>query len=526
MTFGPPFGTNVKPPTDRNLRGLENVLLVLSTRIQSITKWHFLGYSCPTVTKTRYHRSEIKEVNDISFIKSYVLERLGYIPVFFFLVVLFGSQDYPGPYRNVETGLLILYHLLSGCSVADMGRFVPRNSFYALYRAFYIKNGAMLSEVVINRLTEMFSNVKIRVLCATHINPSEFKHVTLLLDGHDTRAWYLRSGDDHGSSYSYKLKKGGFRTNNDGSMLASIELKDLVTKWDCIGLDGGYTLYVPGIIAPNSYLTSKNFLCPIRKSRATTLSQDEDRYNKSFGSFRSKIEATFGELAHVFNRLSGKSVIRVSDIDTFTIQLKLACLLLNIKRFVSLGGVSSTAIHTFWLQDGFDYGNDGLSTADDVLDSTISDKVQDAESMRALQEQFLSLSLSEQTRNLVEYKNSRDSEEILADHYEEILDVANILDKRVHMRLAHFGGWSDFTEIFVDNVVFWCTTMYYLARNGNEIGSYVQKIRAAFSRYLDHAMFVVMYVCSGRCPDDSVIPADFHRIKGGHPELKSLRLFL
>ncbi|KAL1933519.1 hypothetical protein VTP01DRAFT_7609 [Rhizomucor pusillus] len=55
--------------------------------------------------------------------------------------------------------------------------------------------------------------------------------------------------------------------------------------------------------------------------------------------------------------------------------------------------------------------------------------------------------------------------------------------------------------------------MYYLAKNGNEIGSYVQRIRAAFSRYLDPAMFVVMYVCSGRCPDDSVIPDEFHAIK-------------
>lgn len=76
-----------------------------------------------------------------------------------------------------------------------------------------------------------------------------------------------------------------------------------------------------------------------------------------------------------------------------------------------------------------------------------------------------------------------------------------------------YEGWSDFTDIFVDNVVFWCTTMYYLAMNGNEIGSYVQRIRAAFSRYLDPAMFVVMYVCSGRCPDDSVIPDEFHAIK-------------
>lgn len=65
---------------------------------------------------------------------------------------------------------------------------------------------------------------------------------------------------------------------------------------------------------------------------------------------------------------------------------------------MSLGGVSSSATHTFWLQDGFDFGNDGLSTVglhDDVVDSTISDKVQDAESMRALQGQFLSLSLSD-----------------------------------------------------------------------------------------------------------------------------------
>ncbi|KAL1925909.1 hypothetical protein VTP01DRAFT_7248 [Rhizomucor pusillus] len=553
-------------------------------------QWQFLGYSWPTVTKTRYHRSEIKEVNDISFIKSYVLDRLGYIPVFFFLVVFFGSQEYPGPYRIVEKGLLILYHLLSRCSVADMGRFVPRSSFTHCVVRFYIKNGAMLSEVVTNCLVEMFSNVKIKVLCATHINPSEFKHLTLLLDGHDTRASYLRSGDDHGSFYSYKLKKGGLRSqfcidvngkvifvsdaspcaaNNDGSMLASIELKDLVTKWDSIGLDGGYTLYVPGIIARNSYLTSKNFVCPIRKSRASTLSQDEDRYNKSFGSFRSKIEALFGELGHVFNRLNGKSVIRVSDIDTFTIQLKLAYLLLNIKRFVSLGGVTSTAIHTFWLQDGFDYGNDGLSTANDVLDCTISDKVQDAESMRALQEQFLSEEIPTdhyEGRHIASHRGARHTRQYrvrwtgytatddnwvsaedfadssLVDEYEARMEtrtrqtrpVSKVCPRQSHpwytsSKVEHlsdthgvnfvqhatgaFEGWSDSTDIFVDNVVFWCTTMYYLARNRNEIGSYVQKIRAAFSRYLDPAMFVVMYVCSGCCPDDSVIPADFHRIK-------------
>lgn len=55
-----------------------------------------------------------------------------------------------------------------------------------------------------------------------------------------------------------------------------------------------------------------------------------------------------------------------------------------------------------------------------------------------------------------------------------------------------YEGWHDFTDIFVDNVVFWRTTMYYLAKNGNETGSYVQKVRAAFSRYLNPALFVVI----------------------------------
>lgn len=120
----------------------------------------------------------------------------------------------------------------------------------------------------------------------------------------------------------------------------------------------------------------------------------------------------------------------------------------GIKRFVSLGGVSSSATHTFWLQDGFDFGNDGLSTVelhDDVVDSTISDKVQDAESMRALQEQFLSLSLSEQTkqtRHLLEYKDSHDEEGIPANHYE----VSHIVNHRGPKHARQYRvRWAGYT---------------------------------------------------------------------------------
>ncbi|KAI7873436.1 hypothetical protein K492DRAFT_111394, partial [Lichtheimia hyalospora FSU 10163] len=171
-----------------------------------------------------------------------------YIPVFFFLVVVFGCDNYPGPYRHVDKGLLILYHLLSGCSIAEMG-----------------------------------------------------------------------------------------------------------SPTDCVGLDGGYTLFITSILASNEHLAKHNFVHPIRRTRNGDLSSDESKYNEVFGSFRSKIEAVFGELGHLCNRFDGKSVIKVGDMDGFELQLKLACLLLNMKRFVSLGQVSPQPHHTSWVQQDFDF---------------------------------------------------------------------------------------------------------------------------------------------------------------------------
>ncbi|SAM04094.1 hypothetical protein [Absidia glauca] len=83
-------------------------------------QWSFVDSDWPTITKSKYHRTTLKEIPSIGMVKEKVLQRLGVIPVFFFLVVLFGTQDYSGPYRNVEKGLLLLYHLLTGCSMADM----------------------------------------------------------------------------------------------------------------------------------------------------------------------------------------------------------------------------------------------------------------------------------------------------------------------------------------------------------------------------------------------------------------------
>ncbi|KAI8328845.1 hypothetical protein BC941DRAFT_488235, partial [Chlamydoabsidia padenii] len=174
------------------------------------------------------------------------LQRLGVIPVFFFLVVLFGTQDYSGPYRNVEKGLLLLYHLLTGCSMADMEQFIPKSSFHQLHKEFYEKRSSELSRMMRKMLSSMFSNVKIRILSAMQKNPTEFRHVTLMLDGHDTRASYR--GESSATMYSYKFKKSGFRTQVCMDINNMILFVSDSFPCHCIALDGGYTQFISQLL--------------------------------------------------------------------------------------------------------------------------------------------------------------------------------------------------------------------------------------------------------------------------------------
>ncbi|KAF8519071.1 hypothetical protein JB92DRAFT_2711411, partial [Gautieria morchelliformis] len=81
-------------------------------------------------------------------------------------------------------------------------------------------------------------------------------------------------------------------------------------KLDCIALDGGYTQYLAKITSTTE-LDMLNFCIPIRKSKGIDLSNEEKIFNKTFGSFRSKIEASFGELVTTFKKLSNEGGIRV-----------------------------------------------------------------------------------------------------------------------------------------------------------------------------------------------------------------------
>lgn len=424
--------------------------------------WKFLSVGWPVLEKNKYHRTDTKEVKDIGYVKTTVLQRLGYIPVFFFLVEFFAKDEYPGPYRGVDKGLLVLYQLLTGVSIAQMARFIPSSSYHAISNAFYVKHGEKLNSMLDKCLATMFSSTKGRIICARHNNPEGFKHVTLMLDGHDSRATYINGGD-RSMFYSYKLKKSGFRTqvcidvngmvlfvsnsapcasNNDGSMLAGINLKRKVGKYDCIALDGGYTLFVDRVIDTNPYLGKHNFVLPIRKQRGVSLTVEEAKYNKVFGSFRSMIESTFGDLGALFERFNGKSVIRVTDMATFTVQFKLGCCLYNLKRFVEAGHVSYTEQHTAWMQPGFDYpsGVSSRSVYDVIEDiSTITDKAEEAQAIGNLQEHFLSLDINDEEEDLP----VSEDEELPDTHY----DVECIVKHRgPKHRREYFVKWVGYSK--------------------------------------------------------------------------------
>lgn len=79
-----------------------------------LNEWSFLTNDWQKILNIYKHRTELKNIKEIKEIKKELVEKLGYISIFFFLTVLYTNKEYPGPYIEVEKGLLLLYQLVSG----------------------------------------------------------------------------------------------------------------------------------------------------------------------------------------------------------------------------------------------------------------------------------------------------------------------------------------------------------------------------------------------------------------------------
>ncbi|KAG2217192.1 hypothetical protein INT45_005401, partial [Circinella minor] len=88
--------------------------------------WMFLELNWPIINNKFKHRTEIKHVKYIDKIKDILLKKLGYTAVFFFLMVLYTNKEYPAPYFEIEKGLFLLYHLVSGIAGSDIEKYLPQ----------------------------------------------------------------------------------------------------------------------------------------------------------------------------------------------------------------------------------------------------------------------------------------------------------------------------------------------------------------------------------------------------------------
>lgn len=383
-------------------------------------QWTFFDSGWPTMTPATNHRSSYKQIGHMEEIKKILYKRLGAIPVYFFLVAIWPKHRYAGPYRELDKGLVILYHLVKGLSMEDMAPHIPKSSFHAIYAVFYKTEYSSHNKLISNCLGTMFSTIKIRLLSAKQNNPALFKHVTLHVDGHDTRAKYI--GATTADMYSYKLKKSGLRTQvvmdcngmavfvskcapcrnfADGTMLLAMKMERKMHKLDCIAFDGGYPQFIPRLL-DNTTLTPQNFAHPYRKKKGQSLTAEEVAYNATFGSFRSGMEALFGELGSTFEKHNNRKPVLVDKKETYNLQLKLCFLLLNIKKMVAMLKMHEEPIHTAWCRDGFEYpatDNDDVEQPLEYVE--VSSLVEDGNAMAKLQQEFLGLDIGDEDTTMV-----------------------------------------------------------------------------------------------------------------------------
>ncbi|KIJ40794.1 hypothetical protein M422DRAFT_49007 [Sphaerobolus stellatus SS14] len=141
---------------------LEIALLKEFNNLMEEKYWDFLSMEWPYIKPKKYHRTDLRAVPNIDEVKKLLLKRLGPIPVFFFLTVIFPTKNYPGPYRPLEKGLLLLYHLVKGCSLEDMRRFITPSTFNDILSSFYKKDKGVnnaLEDLISKKLHNMFSNI-------------------------------------------------------------------------------------------------------------------------------------------------------------------------------------------------------------------------------------------------------------------------------------------------------------------------------------------------------------------------------
>lgn len=421
-----------------NQEEYEKLRDLLKIEIDNIVldKWNFLNKDWCIINKKFKHRTELKEVRDIGHVKNRLKNKLGHISIFYFLNELFTNCEYPGPYLEIDKGLLLVYHLLEGLTHSEINKdHMPSATFSEIYKRFWVANYDILNKKVDEALLKMFSNIKIRILSSKIKSPKHFKHVTMMLDGHDTRLDYNKIDVSKLKKWSYKLKTSGIRTqvlidinemviacsksqlcgdSADGPMFLNMKIYNKIHNSDCIALDGGYPLFLNQFyelcITKGYELSDKNFIYPIRKEIGIDLNAQEVHFNKVFGKYRNTVENQFRELTKTFKRFSkNNSIIKTNDYKYINLQLKTALLLRNIKRFSEKFNIITQPHHKLWENSHFEYPSEKKLI--DIVFSNEMETMNKIAEIEALQNKIFDININSDDNNDIAMPDLNDSDE-------------------------------------------------------------------------------------------------------------------
>lgn len=93
------------------------------------SKWHFLNNNYKPVIKKNFHRTELQDIERIEEIKQVLYDALGVIPVFIFITDFCNNFNIPGPYKDIDKAIIILYHLIVGVSINQMETYLSYANF-------------------------------------------------------------------------------------------------------------------------------------------------------------------------------------------------------------------------------------------------------------------------------------------------------------------------------------------------------------------------------------------------------------
>jgi hypothetical protein len=315
-----------------------------------------------------------KTISSIQGIKSSILYKLDYLPVYFFLNILFDNYSYSGQYRNIDKGIMLLYQLINGGNKSKYNQLMK--GFNKVYNEFWINRFDELDKKVDYFLKNLFSNIDIRSITSEMYNPEQLKISTFIFDT------YLKTYNSKNGNFLYEKgyitpimcdcngivtyvsdvkiycqeKKNGFIY--DDMFFWDVALD--IHQNDTIAINDSYYKYKE-ILINNTKIKykkdiSNNFITNIVDNNLET---EDINYNNDFYMFQDISNKTLNNIENIFTLLQDEKHIRYSDIRDYQLQLKISILLYNIKIYSEKYNINIKNHHKYWMDLDFNFKNLG-----------------------------------------------------------------------------------------------------------------------------------------------------------------------